>query len=185
VSYKREVIDVAVSRQVLWVGTEAYPLQNIARAQTLRLVPNRRVAVQHFAAAVVLEAVLGIAAAVALGLAPRLSSAPGYDTAHGVAAGALLLAVVLLFVSTFRLIAKLSGGTFYALLIETVGTPRSVLVSTNQRVVTGLVHQIMDTFDNPAATFHTEVENYVDLRSAQGVRIGPYSTQGSNIFNAR
>jgi hypothetical protein len=44
VSYKRELIDVAVSRQVLWVGSEAYPLQNIARAQTLRLVPNRRAA---------------------------------------------------------------------------------------------------------------------------------------------
>jgi hypothetical protein len=32
---RREVIDVKVVRRVLWVGAEAYPLRNIARATTI------------------------------------------------------------------------------------------------------------------------------------------------------
>jgi hypothetical protein len=184
VSYKREVIDVTVSRQVLWVGTEAYPLQNIARAQTLRLVPNRGAAVRRFVSAVVLEVLLGAAAAIGLKLAPRISSLQRYNIVHGVATGALVLAVALIVISIIMLITRLSRGTYYALAIETAGTPRSVLVSADQYVVTKLVHQIMDAIDNPAATFHTRVENYVDLRSAQGVQIGDYSAQG-NTFNAR
>jgi hypothetical protein len=38
---KSEVIEVKVEREVLWVGTDAYPLPNIARARTVRLTPNR------------------------------------------------------------------------------------------------------------------------------------------------
>ena len=57
-SYKREVINVRVSRRVLWVGAQAYPLQNIARAQTIKLVPKREAAVRHYVMAVILWVLL-------------------------------------------------------------------------------------------------------------------------------
>jgi hypothetical protein len=39
--HKREVIEVSVNRRVLWIGSAAYLLHNIARAQTIELVRNR------------------------------------------------------------------------------------------------------------------------------------------------
>jgi hypothetical protein len=182
-SSKRELINVKISRQVLWVGAEAYPLQNIARAQTVRIAPNRGAAWRRFLTAFVFEVVLGAAAAVAIRLAPRLSSAQGSNALHNAAAGILVLVVVLVIISTFRLIRALQRGTYYALILETAGTPRSLLVSDDMNQVTKLVQKIMDAIDNPAATYHTTVEK-VDLRGAQGVQLGGYSTQ-SNIFNAR
>ena len=59
-----------------------------------------------------------------------------------------------------------------------------MLVSTDENVVTKLVHKIMDAIDNPATTFHTRVENYIEMRNAQGVQLGNYNTQ-RNTFNAR
>jgi hypothetical protein len=53
----------------------------------------------------------------------------------------------------------LSARTFYALVIETAGTPRTALVSANQREVTQLVNEIMEAIDDPAAEFHYHMEN--------------------------
>lgn len=180
-----ERIDIGVSRRVLWVGGQAYPLQNIARAQALRLPPNRRAARRRYLKAVVLEVFLGAAAAVALHLALRLNSERGYSAAHGVAVGALVLAAVLFVISTIKLIAPLSRRTYYALVIETAGTPRSVLVSDDEYTVRQLVGQIMDAIDNPHADFQQSVVNYnVDARGSQGTLIGGHhNVSRDNIFN--
>lgn len=182
-SDKRARIDVKISRQVLWVGAEAYPLQNIARAQTIKLVPNRGAAFRRFLVSFIFEVVLGAAAAVAIRLAPRLTSVQASNDVHSVATGVLVLAVALVGYSAIRLIVRLSRGTYYALLIETAGTPRSVLVSDNENVVTKLVQEIMDAIDNPAATYHTIVDK-IDLRGAQGVQLGSSGFQ-SNTFNVQ
>ena len=60
-SYKREVIDVRVSRRVPWVGEAAYPLQNIARAQRVKLVPKRGAALRSYVKAVLLCLLLAVA----------------------------------------------------------------------------------------------------------------------------
>ena len=182
-----ERIDIGVSRRVLWVGGQAYPLQNIARAQALRLPPNRGAAWRRYLKAVVLEVILGAAAAVALHLASRLNSERGYRAVHGVAVGVLVLAAVLLVISTIKLIATLSRRTYYALVIETAGTPRSVLVSDDEYTVRQLVGQIMDAIDNPHADFQRSVVNYnVDARGSQGALIGGHhNVSRDNIFNPR
>jgi hypothetical protein len=69
VSRKSDVITVRVNRQVLWIGAEAYPLHNIARAQTIKLVPNRAAAWRHYLVAVVVWLILGIAATASLNAA--------------------------------------------------------------------------------------------------------------------
>jgi Family of unknown function (DUF6232) len=153
-----EDIYVGVSKQVLWVGSEAYPLQNIARAQTVRLVPNRAAAWRRFLTALLLEVFLGVAAAVALGLAPRIHSVQAYNAVHGVAVGVLVLAVVLVVISTIRLMVVLSRGTYYALVIETAGTPRRLLVSPNEYVVARLIQQIMKAINDPRVEFEERVK---------------------------
>ena len=181
---RTELIDVEVRRRVLWVGAEAYPLQNIARAQTIELAPDRAAAFRRYLTAVVFCAILGVAAAIALNAAPRLNSGQGSNALHNAAVGVLVLVVALFIISTIRLVMRWTRRTYYALLIETAGTPHRVLVSTNEKLLRKLVRDIMDAINNPDMNFHYRVENYADLRGAQGVLIGGYSTQ-HNTYNSR
>lgn len=72
----------------------------------------------------------------------------------------VVVVLVLIVVSTIRLIAALSKRTLYALVIETAGTPYRALVSTDGNLVTQLVHRIMDAINNPQAEFQFRVENF-------------------------
>ena len=180
---KSEVIEVKVERGVLWVGAEAYPLQNIARARTVRLVPNRAWAVRRFVVTLVLSVLLGIAGAVALRLANSQSSESRYHLLHNGGTAVVVVAVVLFAVGLITLIVRVSRQTFYALVVETAGTPRGVLVSTNQAELDSLVRTIMEAINNPATvTYHNTFTKY-DMRGAQGVQIGD-GTRQDNAFKA-
>ncbi|KUL42194.1 hypothetical protein ADL12_10085 [Streptomyces regalis] len=63
-AFKRKVISVRVSRRILWIGAEVYPLNNIARAQVIKIVPARAAAVGRFLSQVLLCAVIWVAARV-------------------------------------------------------------------------------------------------------------------------
>lgn len=143
--YKSEVIDVRVSQRVLWVGAEAYPLHNIARARTVKVVP--RPALSLYLGVIVLWIVLGIFLAGLLGF--------GLTIRHGLV---VVLIAAIVGVITIKLLPTLSK-TFYALIIETAGRPYSLLVSADETLVTRLVHQIMDAIDNPQTEFQLQVEN--------------------------
>jgi molybdopterin converting factor small subunit len=155
-----EAIEVRISRQVLWVGAEAYPLRNIARAQTITLVPDRWRACRRYLTAVVFWVLLGVAAVAAIKVASRLNGGQGSNPLHAAAVGALVLALALFAVSTIRLIRVLSARTYYALVIETAGTPRRALVSTDGNLVRELVRQIMKAIDDPQAEFRQTVINH-------------------------
>jgi len=183
-SKRTELIDVEVRRRVLWVGAEAYPLQNIARAQTIELPPARAAALRRYLTAVLFYAILGAAAAIAINAAPRLNSGQGSNAVHSAAVGLLALVVALFIISTISLVMRWTRRTYYALFVETAGTPHRVLVSTDEKLLRKLVRDIMDAINNPDMNFHYRVENYADLRGAQGVLIGGSSTQ-HNTFNGR
>lgn len=111
-SLEHEIIDVRVSRGVLWVGAEAYPLQNIARVKMITLAPNRRASLRRY-------------------LNPRLN-------------------------------VKLSAQiTFYGLSIETMGTPRTVLLSPDENMIMNLTRSITDAIYNPTAEFVYQIENFL------------------------
>jgi hypothetical protein len=180
---KSNVIEVKVERGVLWVGTEAYPLRNIARARTVRLVPNRAWAVRRFAGTAVLCVFLGIAGAVALQMANRQNSANGYRLLHNGGNVAIAVAVALAAISLVTLLVRVSRRTFYALVIDTAGTAHGVLVSTDYAKLDDLVHQIMEAIHNPGTpTYHNTFVAY-DMRGAQGVQIGDGNRQ-DNAFKA-
>lgn len=180
---KSETIEVKVERGVLWVGSEAYPLRNIARARTVRLVPNRPRAVRRFVISAVLCLILGIAGAVALRLASRQNTDSSYHLYHNGGTAAVAAAVALVVISLIVLLVRLSRGTFYALVIETAGTPRGVLVSTDEAELRGLVNAIMVAIHNPAVpSYYNNFITY-DIRGAQGVQIGDGNSQ-DNAFKA-
>lgn len=157
-SRQRELIDIRISRRILWVGSAAYPLQNIARAQTIEIQRDRRAALQRYLRTVVLCVFLGAAATVAIKLAPRLSSVRGSNALLHAAAGVLVLALVLLAISTARLITVLLAGTYYALVIETSGTPQTALISANETEVNQIVGLIMEAIDDPGFELNTTIE---------------------------
>jgi uncharacterized protein DUF6232 len=180
---KSETIEVRVERGILWVGADAYPLHNIARARTVRLVPNRAWAVRRFVLIVVLCVLLGIAGAGALQQANRQSSESDYHGLHNGGTAAVVVALSLLAIGLITLLVRVSRRTFYALVIETAGTSRGVLVSTNQAELGGLVRTIMEAIHNPATPPYQNTFVSYDMRGAQGVQIGD-GTRQDNAFKA-
>jgi hypothetical protein len=130
---------------VLWVGAEAYPLQNIARAQSVRVVQKSPWTGKSLAAGgclglIALWVIVGIAVAM-----------------HSV--GPVLFILALAVAGVVVMLTRRKKPPLYALVIETSGSPRRALVSTDGAKVSNLVQQIMDAIDNPDAEFQTVVQN--------------------------
>jgi hypothetical protein len=142
---RSKLINIRVNHRVLWVADEAYPLQNIARARTAKLVPKRAGAVVRSVVAVVLWVALAVAGRPALTAArvPRATRD-----------------VVLVAVCAIWMVVVVLRRPLYALVIETAGTPFTAVVSPDRDLISRLVHSIMDAIDNPAAEFGYRVENY-------------------------
>ena len=147
-SGRREVLEVGVSRRILWIGAAAYPLHNIARAQTVEIRPARGGAIRKYLGQVAAWLLLGFAVAILLGDQGAL---------------ALLIVLVLATISTIRLCFALTARSYYAMLIETSGSPQTALVSSDYREVATIVEQTMDAIDNPSAEFHTQVSHVTNI----------------------
>ena len=99
---RSKVIEIGVNQRILWVGGEAYPLRNIARARTVKLV--RTGVVSAFVKAVLLWAVLGVGGVVAVHFA-GMSKADADKLTGYVMIGALALIVL----SLLKLLVTLEG----------------------------------------------------------------------------
>jgi hypothetical protein len=156
---KREILDVGVSRRILWIGSAAYPLQNIARAQAIEIAPNRARAIRHYIAQVVIWLALGAGAVVAIDIV-EIPVAVDPDQLRRLAS---YVVFALVSISTIRVLVTLFTRTYYAMIIETAGNPQTALVSTDKREVSSLVRKTMDAIDNPAAEFHQQVQNITNI----------------------
>ncbi|MEV8021704.1 DUF6232 family protein [Streptomyces sp. NPDC086554] len=179
---KRTVIVVQVVRGILWVGGEAYPLHNIARATTIRIEPDRKAAVWRFLRYVLTLAILTVAAVV---VSDRVEWPDGdYGKEQDVMRGVTIVVLVLAAAFTIQLLLVLAMRTYYALVIETSGTPRAVLVSADPREVGGLVYQITDAISNPQANFRTEITNYYNSHIGDKInQIGGVGNTGKRVGN--
>jgi hypothetical protein len=179
-------IDVQVGQGILWVGSDAYPLRNIARVQPVKLVPNRGAAARRYLIALVFCVILIVAAVVAARTASRATSVQSYNALHGGADGAYALAAVLAAISTIWLILRLSRRTAYALVIETAGTPRTALVTYDENLVFHLVRRITAAISNPQDKWRERVpviNNYnVNAPNAKNVQVGPDNVFKGNIY---
>jgi Family of unknown function (DUF6232) len=64
-----------------------------------------------------------------------------------------VLFLVIIVIAMIVWVATRQQKSYYALIIETAGSPGTALVSTDRSVVSGLVVQIMDAISNPQAEF--------------------------------
>jgi Family of unknown function (DUF6232) len=144
-SVKREAIDVRVSQRILWFGSEAYPLHNITRTNTLMLVPNRGAAIRKH---VIWSSLWFFAALVVMNFSPG-------------AFGALVFIGVVGFIvyRTIKLIEFLKL-TLHELVVETAAGSHRGLVTDNANVVSDLAFRITDAINNPLAEFQMRVENF-------------------------
>lgn len=152
VEVSSERVDVRISRRVLWIDSNAYPLHNIARAQTIRITPRHETPMKDYKRAAVIWLIVGGALTILL-------------AATGVRGSALIVLIwivilILLAMRTIRLFRELREKTFFALVIETAGTSRTALVSTDEDLMSELVYQIMDAIDNPKAEYQVQIENF-------------------------
>ncbi|MEV7419475.1 DUF6232 family protein [Streptomyces sp. NPDC089919] len=152
---KREETEISVSRRVLWIGAEAYPLNNIARATTVRVEPDRKKAAARFGKSLFVAAALAVGAATALRQAD-LGDSEREQYLRGVTITFAALGVLFL----LQLLSVVLRRTYYALVIETAGTPRTALVTTEQALVHELVRKIMAAIDDPHMSFRQTVTNY-------------------------
>ncbi|MDT7802957.1 MAG: hypothetical protein QOI78_6390 [Actinomycetota bacterium] len=170
--HRSGVIDVQVKNQVLWIGAEAYPVRNIARARVVRLTVRRAAAIGRFAGMVLLWLVLGLGATVAL----RAASSQGVRLDKSLGDVVLVVMAALIVVSTLRLLYLLLRPALFALVIETAGNPHTVLATTERTVVDGIVRAIMAAVDNPGLVFHSTV-NHIQ----HGDRFGGDKVAGDKI----
>ncbi|MEV1172890.1 DUF6232 family protein [Nonomuraea sp. NPDC049784] len=154
---KQKVGEIRISKRVVKIGHEVYPLANISRVQTLRLVPAGKQAtfypLQQIVILLVLLAGIGVAALVVL---PELD--PGFDleaTARQFTMLAAALAGIrmtyLLIVLFYRLIRKKR----YALVIETAGTQYTALSGTDSSELHRIKDRIVDAIEDPPSNEQT------------------------------
>ncbi|MEV4150408.1 DUF6232 family protein [Amycolatopsis sp. NPDC049691] len=148
-------IEVKVSQQILWVGGEAYPLRNIARARVVRLTVRRGAAFGRFLGFTLLWLVLGMGATVAL----RAAKSQGVHLDRNLGDVVLVVTGVLIGLAVLRLLYLLVRPALFALVIETAGNPHTALITTDEEVVSQIVREIMAAINNPAARFKYTVNN--------------------------
>lgn len=147
-----ESIKVEVSRRILHIGSAAYPLQNIARVQSQELQFARWPAIRSFLKAAVTLIVLGIAATVAIRFAAnrQAGSTIAANQGHYIAI-TWAVATVLLAISAIVLVVHLlpTWRRYYALIIDTAGSARAALVTTERTKISDLVTKITRAIANP------------------------------------
>ncbi|MER7674643.1 DUF6232 family protein [Kitasatospora sp. NPDC096128] len=146
----RNVIDVSVSRRVLWIGGDAYPLQHIARARQLVWWPPKR---SRTIIRFVRQAIGLLSAVVLLSSFTR----QGADATQAALPSVLLLAGLAFF--SYRLVVKLRQKPVYKLVIETSNAATTAVTSHNSQQIGNLIQMIMEAIDNPQAEFAFQVEN--------------------------
>ncbi|MGD0062200.1 MAG: DUF6232 family protein [Streptosporangiaceae bacterium] len=142
-------MEVQVKDRVLWIGSDAYPVNNIARTQMRELTFKRKPAWGKFWKsilkwlAVAIVATLGVAAL-------HLQSAINIIW---------LVMLVIFIVDVIRLFVDLSkkDQVYYALVIETSGASRTPLVTKDNAIIYEIIDQVMRAINGEAVRFLQQV----------------------------
>jgi hypothetical protein len=158
---KRKSMLIEVKEQILWIGTKAYPLQNIAQVGTEKVPSGRGKALRRYLKAVILLVLLSTFAQIAL---------------QHAAAIPIFLIAVLIAIITISLLVTLLRSTYYALIIETAGSSYPLLFSRDGEKLRVIFDNITRAINDPQVKYQSKIDNY-DLRGALGVQIGKNNTQ--------
>jgi hypothetical protein len=154
--------EVKVSKRVLWIGRDAYPLQNIARAQVRVVYPKRGRPVADYVKSIAKWIGLGVLSAIILTVL-NLQKDSSF---------VILGALFLIAVSTIKLARAIrkenAKRAYYLLMIQTAGDPQTLLASTDRSLVEHLIQTIMAAIDDASVAYHNWITNYGDIVSQYG-----------------
>jgi hypothetical protein len=149
---KHTDVHVRISRRILWVGPQAYPLSQVVRVHPVELKLRRIAAVREFgrrAGATIALTFLGLIAMACVG---RSLPAEIWVVFWLVAAGLLAL-------HTAQLVRLLRLPKLYVLRVAMAGSEQAAVVSTDKQLIHDLTTEVADAIDNPAAEYEVRVDN--------------------------
>jgi hypothetical protein len=141
-----------VSKRILHIGSAAYPLANIARVQSQEIKFRRWPAIRAFIIQTVIWIALGVAATYAInyGYSHDMGGIT-YDSQQRYLGIARLASAILIGLGLALLLIRLvpTLRRYYALVIETAGTPNAVIINPDRGLIDNLVIQITHALENP------------------------------------
>jgi uncharacterized protein DUF6232 len=146
---KEKTIEVKVADRVLWIGSDAYPVNNISRTQSRTLTFKRKPAWGKFWKSILKWLAIAIVATI---VAEALHSRSGVNIIW-------LVMLVIFIIDVIRLVVDLSkhDEVYYALVIETSGASRTPLVTKNRAIVNEIIDQVMRAINGEAVRFLQQV----------------------------
>ena len=153
-------VSLRVSRRLLWIGNAYYPLQNIARVNTLTIRPRRKEAIVLFVKRLLLigalSTLLGLLAA-AIDFSSSFASGDG-EGSSTLSTLVTLVALGALIYSFVEMMQVLGSPPRFVLAVETSGPSTAVVSGTDPKQLRQLARQIADSIENPAAEFAVRVD---------------------------
>jgi hypothetical protein len=149
---KHKDVHVRISRRILWVGSQAYPLAHVVRIQPAEVRLRRIPAVKDFFRRVGATLALAALGLIAMACAGRIVPTSVWVVFW-------LCAAALLIFHSVRLIRLLLLPKLYVLRVATAGTEHAAVVSTDREKIHDLAGQVADAIDNPEAEFEVRVDN--------------------------
>jgi hypothetical protein len=149
---KHKDIRVRISRRILWVGPQAYPLSQVVRVHPVELRLKRLPILMDFGrrgGATIALAVLGL---IAVSCAGRALPTAAW-VVYWLVVGGLLAFHIAQLVRLWRL------PKMYVLRVAMAGSEQAAVVSTDKKKIDDLTTQVADAIDNPAAEFEVRVDN--------------------------
>lgn len=164
-------IVVKVDDGILWIGKAAYPLRNIARAETVEVQWRKGRAVMRWLVHCALIAALAAAAYVASGDV-RLHGMSHSEMTRLVG----YVALGLLGLRTLFVLPVLLARKHWAMLLDTSGGSQAAVVNPDRRKIDGLVNDVVAAIQNPRAKF----EQHFTTFSFTGATIGAGASIGQS-----
>jgi hypothetical protein len=150
-------VDLRISKRLLWIGTAAYPLHNIARVYTFTLRPRRKDATLRFLKRI--GATVVVAMVVMLPALPAVMMSGGRESGLNAFVGWVWFAVLGVGIyCVVDLFMVLLAQSHYVLAVETSGASSGLVTSRHPHHLDQLVGQISYAIDHPETEFQVTVE---------------------------
>jgi hypothetical protein len=151
-----------VTKRLLWVGSAAYPLQNVTRVYTYVLTPRRGAATVLFFSR--LSTILSVAFALTIlgaiaGLVHETGAESGENPAKTLITLVWVGALVGLVYCLIDWLRVLSALSHFVLAVDTSGASTALVTSRDHGHLQQLVAQVVNAIENPEAEFLVHVES--------------------------
>ncbi|MEV0791917.1 DUF6232 family protein [Kribbella sp. NPDC050459] len=150
---KEQLGVIQISKRIIRIGHQDYPLANISRVQTLRIRYGGRLATLAPLRGLIVVVLVALVLIAALAVLPTLDLNADFDVdtvatdiAGIISALAALRIIYLLLVLFYRLFIRKQR---YALILETAGTQYTALSGTDPHEITRIKNVIVDAIENP------------------------------------